>query len=242
MLAAGGPLLASGSLMDASSVRATFKPRLKQDEKSPATRRRLLEAAIRCVIECGYANTTGSEIAERAGLSRGAQLYHFPSKEELFAKAVEHLWELIFNEVRHKVAQLPVQGDRRSLAIDLIWETVNGPLYQAWLELVIASRTDAYLRDSIRAVNTRLTESVEKTLSGLFAPSTSSVPDLDLFPAMLVLMFEGLAIGAETREKRVIAQVLAAAKNICEVLFTARPAGQLPNSVPAARSDSPGTI
>jgi hypothetical protein len=47
------------------------------------------------------ANTTGSEIAERAGLSRRAQLYHFPTKEELFAKAVEHL-ELMFNEMRQK--------------------------------------------------------------------------------------------------------------------------------------------
>ncbi len=90
---------------------------------------------------------------------------------------------------------------------------------------MIASRTYAYLRDSIRAVNTRLTESLEKTLSGLFVPSTSNVPDLDRFPVMLFLMFQGLAIGAEAREKRVIEQVLAAAKDICGVLFTPRPAG-----------------
>jgi len=60
-------------------------------------------------------------------LSRGAQLYHFPTKEELFAKAVEHLWELMFNELRQKVEQLQGEADRRSLTIDLIWETVNGP-------------------------------------------------------------------------------------------------------------------
>jgi hypothetical protein len=118
------------------------------------------------------------------------------------------------------VKQLPVEADRRSITIDLIWDTVNSPLYRAWLELVIASRTDAYLRDSIRAVNTRLTESMEKTLSGLFGPSTSSVPSLDLFPVMLFLMMEGLAIGAQAREKAIVEQVLAAAKNICGPLFT----------------------
>jgi AcrR family transcriptional regulator len=116
------------------------------------------------------------EIAERAGLSRGAQLYHFPTKEDLFAKAVEHLSELLSNEMRQKVEQLPVEADRRSIMIDLIWETVNGPLYQAWLELVIASRTDAYLRNSIRAVYTRLRQSVESMLRGLFEPFASSVP------------------------------------------------------------------
>ena len=67
--------------MDVCRLR-TLKPRLKQDEKSAETRRRLLDAAILCVIERGYANSTGSEIVERAGLSRGAQLYHFPTRED----------------------------------------------------------------------------------------------------------------------------------------------------------------
>ena len=53
-----------------------------------------------------------------------------------------------------KLEQLLIEADRPSITVDLIWKTVNSPLYQAWLELVIASRTDAYLRDSIRAVNT----------------------------------------------------------------------------------------
>ena len=65
--------------MGASST--NFRPRLTQDEKTAETRRRLLDAAIVCLIERGYSNTTTSEIAERAGLSRGAQLYHFPKKK-----------------------------------------------------------------------------------------------------------------------------------------------------------------
>ena len=67
--------------MGASST--NFRPRLTQDEKTAETRRRLLDAAIVCLIERGYSNTTTSEIAERAGLSRGAQLYHFPEKRRI---------------------------------------------------------------------------------------------------------------------------------------------------------------
>jgi hypothetical protein len=66
---------------------------------------------------------------------------------------------------------------------------------------------------------------MEKTASGLFGPSTSSVPNLNLFPVMFFLMMEGLAIGVEAREKRVIKQVPGAAKNICGALFTPRSAG-----------------
>ena len=207
--------------MDASStLRISDRPRLKQDEKSAETRRRLLDAAILCVIERGYANTTGSEIAERAGLSRGAQLYHFPTKEELLAKAVEHLFELMFSELRQKVDHLSGEADRHSVAIDFVWEMANSPLYQAWLELMIASRTDAYLRDSIRAVNTRLTEFVQKAFSELFVPARNDLPSMNMFPVMLIFMIEGMAIGADAREKRVVDQVLAATKNLCGALFT----------------------
>ncbi len=211
--------------MDASILRSSFKPRLKQDEKSAETRRRLLDAAILSLIERGYANTTGSEIAERAGLSRGAQLYHFPTKEDLLTKAVEHLFQLMFEEMRQKVEGLSGEADRPSHAVDFIWEMANGPLYQAWLELMIASRTDAYLRDSIREVNTRLTEFVQKTFRELFVPANVQIAGLELFPVMVVFMMEGLAIGVDAREKRVVDQVLTALKNVCGVLFTT-PAAQ----------------
>ena len=66
---------------------------------------------------------------------------------------------------------------------------------------------------------------MEKTLSGLFEPLASSVPNLDLFPVLLFLMIEELAMGAEARDKQVIEQVLDAARNKCGALFTGRSAG-----------------
>src|ERR1700675_4940257 len=98
------------------------KTRLTQDEKTAETRRRLLDASILCLVDRGYANTTTSEIAERAGLSRGAQLYHFPRKEELLTSAVEHLFQLKFGEIKEKVSRLTNENDRRTMAIDMLWE------------------------------------------------------------------------------------------------------------------------
>jgi len=51
----------------------------------------------------------------RAGLSRGAELYHSPTRKDLFAKAVQHLSELIFSEMRQKLEQVPVEAERCSL-------------------------------------------------------------------------------------------------------------------------------
>jgi len=97
----------------------------------------------------------------------------------------------MLGEMRQKAEQLPTGGDPRSIAVDLLWEMASGPLYQAWLELVIASRTEAYPRESIRAINSRLTETVEKTLRDLLVPVPSSMPNLELFPVMLFFMVEG---------------------------------------------------
>ncbi len=154
----------------------SFRPRLTQDEKTAETRRRLLDAAIVCLIDRGYANTTTSEIAERAGLSRGAQLYHFPKKEELLTSAVEHLFSLMFGEMKEKVSRLTNENDRRAMAIDLLWEIANGRLATAWLELVVASRTDSYLRASVSAVNDRMAEFIDQSFKELSRVPTRPPP------------------------------------------------------------------
>jgi len=38
-----------------------------------------------------WAGTSTTEIVRRAGVSRGAQVHHYPSKEDLVIAAVEHL-------------------------------------------------------------------------------------------------------------------------------------------------------
>jgi AcrR family transcriptional regulator len=193
--------------MGASSP-TRFRPRLTQEEKTAETRRRLLDAAISCLIERGYANTTTSEIAERAGLSRGAQLYHFPKKEELLTSAVEHLFELVAGEMKEKVGRLTDQDDRRSMAIDLWWEIFNGPLMTAFVELVVASRTDAYLRESVAAANDRAAQFIEQSFKELFPRPDSANTDYELIPQIVALILEAMAFEGRTMNRQLVARIL----------------------------------
>ena len=59
------------------------KQRRTQEERTAAMRERLLNATVECLYELGYAKTTTTAIVERAGVSRGAQLHHFPTKADL---------------------------------------------------------------------------------------------------------------------------------------------------------------
>jgi AcrR family transcriptional regulator len=196
--------------MGASSP--NFKQRLTQDEKTAGTRRRLLDAAIVCLIDRGYANTTTSEIAERAGLSRGAQLYHFPKKEELLTSAVEHLFELKFGEIKEKVSRLTNENDRRATAIDLLWEISNGRLTTAWIELVVASRTDAYLRESVRAANDRVAEFINRSFDELFPRTDGASIHYEVIPHIVCLTLEAMAFEGMTLNSELTTKILTALK------------------------------
>src|SRR3974377_1942992 len=84
-----------------------------QEERSADTRRRLLDATVVCLFQLGVTGTKTTEKAERAGVSRGAQLHHFPRKFELVATAVRHLFELRLADLKGIVGKLPASLDAR---------------------------------------------------------------------------------------------------------------------------------
>lgn len=138
-----------------------------QEERSAETRRRLLEAAILCLHERGYTGTTTTEIAGRAGVSRGAQVHHFRHKEELVIGALDHLCARRLAELEYAFEELPVGGMefRLSTLIDLMWAALRGASFYAWLELMIASRTQPALRAAVRETNRRLSEGIRKVFA-----------------------------------------------------------------------------
>lgn len=145
-----------------------LKVRRTQEERSSSMRARLLDATVECLLQVGYAGTTTIEIARRAGVSRGAQLHHFPTKAELVITAVEYLAERRHREFTDAFAKLPPGADRTAAAIDLLWQILSGPTFYAWLELLVAARTDPELRPSVTAATDRLMQRIDQTFHDLF--------------------------------------------------------------------------
>ena len=90
--------------------------RVPQEERTRAMRARLLEATVECLVEHGFAGTTTTLVSQRAGVSRGAQLHHFPSKNDLVVAAVEHLTAVRGAELAGPRPRCP-QGERRTRAV-----------------------------------------------------------------------------------------------------------------------------
>lgn len=136
------------------------KRRRTQDERSASTKHKLLDATIDCLVEYGYAGTTTARVAQRAGLTRGAQTHHFSSKADLVTAAVRHLASKRANQAFERSSAILQSEDPISAGLDLIWEMHRGPVFTATVELWLAARTDPTLRKQISAVEPTITDTV----------------------------------------------------------------------------------
>lgn len=136
----------------------TAPSRAPQQERSRVTQQRLLTATIDCLVEHGWSGATTTVIAERAGVSRGAQLHHYPTRAALVMAAVEHLCELRGAELRFEAAALDGARPEQRLdrVIDMLATTFTGPMFVAALELWVAARTDPELRDALIPMEARV--------------------------------------------------------------------------------------
>jgi len=131
--------------------------RAPQQERSRATQQRLLDATVECLVEHGWSGATTTVIAERAGVSRGAQLHHYPTRAALVLAAVEHLAERRATEIRAEGGLLDATaGDRVDQVIDMLAAAFTGPLFVAALEVWVAARTDPELRAALVPLEARV--------------------------------------------------------------------------------------
>jgi DNA-binding transcriptional regulator YbjK len=85
----------------------TASTRVPQQERSRATQARLLEATVECLVEHGWAGTTTTVVAARAGVSRGLRGVVVQLGAALVTAAVTHLTERRAEELRTEAEALP---------------------------------------------------------------------------------------------------------------------------------------
>jgi AcrR family transcriptional regulator len=130
--------------------------RVPQSERSRVMRQRLLEATVDCLVEHGWSGTSTTLVSQRAGVSRGAQLHHYPTKNDLVLAAIEHLSASREEEMRAAVAALPTGPTRTRKVLDMLAEHFTGPLFVAATELWVAARTDTLLREAVLGLEARV--------------------------------------------------------------------------------------
>jgi AcrR family transcriptional regulator len=163
--------------------------------RSAATQARLLDATIECLIERGWAATSTTEVVRRAGVSRGAQVHHFPTKDDLVLAAIEHLLEWRIAEFQATFADLPADERSPATAMRLMYEKCFRATFEPWLELVVAARTDPALHARFVQLEARFFETALATFRDLFPVAAADAGFARVGLRLAFSVLDGLAIG-----------------------------------------------
>ncbi len=175
-----------------------------QKTKSELTRTSILEAAVDCFYELGYANTTTENISQTAGVSRGAMLHHFPTRFVLIKAAIEHLnrKRLEWFEEEESVVQRGAEHTRIEEGIDTYWKQLNSPTFIVFHELKVAARTDKELAKVLLPAMREFDKAFYQSVRRIF-------PDLVLSEAferanyLTQYLLEGIAMARMTSASKV---------------------------------------
>jgi len=169
--------------------------RVPQADRTRAMRARLLEATVELLVERGFSGTSTTLVSERAGVSRGAQLHHFPTKNDLVVAAVEHLTERRGEELAQAVAALPAGGKRTRAVVTMLGDHFASPVFAAALELWVAARTDEALLAAVAPLEQRVGREAHRMTAAALG-ADESVPGVrELVQATLDLV-RGLGLAS----------------------------------------------
>lgn len=172
-----------------------------QARKSAATRSQIISAAIRCIVELSYSKTTMIKISEKAGLSRGATLHHFPSKMDIIRAVVEYLHEKRILAFRRSIREIPEDADMAHVAVQAYSDHVSHPIYVALFELSVAARTDPELKEILHPAQLAFDREWYETAWDLFPEWHSDRKAFDLALSLSQQLMEGVAISNFTHAR-----------------------------------------
>jgi AcrR family transcriptional regulator len=122
-------------------------PRGPNAERRAATRAKIMEAAVRCLAEFGYAATSTPLVAKLAKVSRGSLLHQFPTKVDLIIGVADYASAARGAKVLEELGPYPDGPDRFLHGVDAVWASLHTPAAIALMEVTIAARSDPELAE-----------------------------------------------------------------------------------------------
>jgi len=178
-----------------------------QQDRSRVTRARLLESAVSCLAELGWNGATVAVVAEHAGVSRGATQHYFPTREDLFTAALEHMAEVRLAEIRREAARRPTATKD---VVGLLVRLYTGPLFRAALQVWAAAAASDALRELVVPLEARLGREAHRAAIELLG-ADESAPGVRAAVQATLDLARGLGLAGtltddSRRRDRIIAQ------------------------------------
>lgn len=168
--------------------------RRSQADRTRITKEKLMKAAIDVLLEQGYGQLTTKEVARVAGVSNGALMHHFASKEELVVAATA----MVYEEAIVRGQQMAKSVDAESKPIEgYITDCLN--VYFEWpfiaaLETIMVARTDPELMKKILPVMERYRTTCDVIWLAVFKKAGLNKSKATLLLNLTLNLVRGMAI------------------------------------------------
>lgn len=175
-----------------------------QQTKSQLTQQAILQAAVDCFFEYGYAHTSTDHISKKAGVSRGAMLHHYPARFDLIRATVAYLnqqrLEMFARE--ESAVQNGAQYSRVKEGIEAYWRQLNTPVFVVFHELTVAARTDLELAEVIQPALAEFETAWYEAVKDIF-PDLAQSEAFHRANYLTKYLLEGMAIARFTHTEHV---------------------------------------
>jgi AcrR family transcriptional regulator len=180
-----------------STTKSRATGRRTQEERSAETRERLIRAAIECIREHGYSATRTSEIASRAGVTRGALQHHFPSKPDLLLGVVSFVAEEIFDHLKTAREEKGPLPDRVRSTLRHLWEVYSSPEYHATTDILSAMRSDPDLHETLMPYSMQIEEVFSEWWTSYFSDVGVPVDRIEVTRLLVRNALRGMSIESD---------------------------------------------
>lgn len=176
------------------------RKRRTQEERSAATQEALMRATIDAMSEIGFARLTTSDIASRAGVSRGALMHHFPNKEDLIVLA----YELQLSEATDEIRSWLDKGRSGEMTLedflDRLWVMYSGRLIFVTIEHITEARHNEPLRQRFMPIVKNFHNALDACWREFFNSTNASGADPATVLTATTCLFRGIGLQKVLRE------------------------------------------
>ncbi len=163
--------------------RRTRTPAVGRDQ---GTRRRVIDAAIQCILEQGFYRASSNAIADTAGLSWGVIQYYFGSRESLMLAVLEEGTRRLVDDLSQADITGETMTERLEQYFMILEGYYGGPEYLAFIQVLLNlshdPRTSAQALDTITGVTATIDGHLNRLTDKLFEGTAIRQPALRDFP------------------------------------------------------------
>lgn len=222
------PTTAVRSVLKTKSAEATTPKRSQkgprtQEVRSADTKRRLVDAAIVCLSRYGYGATSVSLVAQKAKVSRGAMTHQFPSKTDLMVAVVQAVYVSDGNDYKRALEASPSKRQWMQDHPSTMWEVISKPSGIAVMEIMLASRSDRELANTLRSVQRDIDVHAHQwVIEQLESAGLKDRDDGDAIHRVFVAAVRGLALeGLFRRDQEGVEKCVGVLKEVMRLLYPA---------------------